>query len=120
MSNLYAQNGSTNHGWLTRYLSRWTLAPNQASLVSGSDYFGTDPVAIDRVELDVIETKRREIGVISLWDRSPERLVQDNSWTQDPNKNAFVREPGHIEYAATLGLGVSELEKIKHSQFTLT
>ena len=97
------------------------FAPNQKYLwFPGLIYFGTDPVAMDRIELDVIEAKRREVGVISLWDRSPERLVQDNSWTQDPNKNAFVREPGHIEYAASLGLGVSELEKIKHSQFTLT
>ena len=97
------------------------FAPNQKYLwFPGLIYFGTDPVAVDRIELDVIEAKRREIGVISLWDRSPERLVQDSSWAEDPNKNAFIREPGHIEYAATLGLGVSEIDKIKHSQFTLT
>jgi uncharacterized protein DUF362 len=86
----------------------------------GLIYLGTDPVAIDRVELDVIEAKRKEIGVISVWDRSPERLVRDNSWARDPNKNAFFREPGHIEYAASLGLGISRVDKISHSQFVLT
>jgi uncharacterized protein (DUF362 family) len=96
------------------------FAPNQKYLwFPGLIYFGTDPVAIDRIELQIIEAKRREVGAISLWDRSPERLVQDNSWVQDPNKNAFIREPGHIEYAASLGLGISEMDKIKHNQFIL-
>jgi len=27
--------------------------------------------------------------------------------------NEFVREPGHIQYAGRLGLGVYELDKIK-------
>ena len=32
--------------------------------------FGTDPVAIDRLLLDVIETKRKAEGALSIWDRS--------------------------------------------------
>jgi len=97
------------------------FAPNQKYLwFPGLIFLGTDPVAIDRLELEVIEAKRREVGVISLWDRSPERLVRDSSWTQDPNKNAFIREPGHIEYAASLGLGISDLDKIHHQRVTLT
>jgi len=96
------------------------FASNQKYLwFPGLIYFSTDPVAIDRIELDVIEAKRKEIGVISLWDRSPDRLVEDNSWAQDPNKNAFIREPGHIEYAASVGLGVYNADKINHSRFTL-
>ena len=31
----------------------------------------------------------------------------------DPNVNIIIREPGHIEYAATLGLGVDDLKKIQ-------
>jgi uncharacterized protein (DUF362 family) len=96
------------------------FAPNQKFLwFPGLIYLGTDPVAIDRIELEVIEAKRREMGVISLWDRSPEHLVQDNTWTQDANKNAFFREPGHIEHAATLGLGIGEIDKIQHHQLVV-
>ena len=36
--------------------------------------FGTDPVAIDRLLLDIIENKRKAEGVLSIWDRSPESL----------------------------------------------
>jgi hypothetical protein len=31
----------------------------------------------------------------------------------DPNVNIIIREPGHVEYAAGLGLGVADLAKIK-------
>ena len=96
------------------------FAPNQKFLwFPGLIYLGTDPVAIDRIELEVIEAKRREMGVISLWDHSPEHLVQDNTWTQDANKNAFFREPGHIEHASTLGLGIGEIDKIQHRQLVV-
>ena len=31
----------------------------------------------------------------------------------DPNVNIIIREPGHVQYAASLGLGVADLAKIK-------
>src|SRR5206468_542642 len=36
--------------------------------------FGTDPVAVDRIELEIVEKKRREVGAPSLWDRNPANL----------------------------------------------
>lgn len=82
-------------------------------------YFSTDPVAVDRLLLDVVEAKRREQGALSLWDRDPEKLVRERGGRSgrepDPSKNLYIREPGHIEYAASLGLGVHEREKIKLS-----
>jgi hypothetical protein len=77
--------------------------------------FGTDPVAIDRLLLDVIEEKRRAEGVISIWDRSPSSLKIDDSRARDadPNVNIIIREPGHVEYASTLGLGVHDRARIK-------
>jgi Domain of unknown function (DUF362) len=77
--------------------------------------FGTDPVAIDRLLLDVIENKRREMGVRSIWDRAPESLKTNDTRARDadPNVNIIIREPGHVEYASTLGLGVYDLAKIK-------
>ncbi len=72
--------------------------------------FGTDPVAMDRLLIDVIEDKRKAEGAVSLFERSPTITSGDNS---DPNKNRFIREPGHVEYAAKLGLGVYDKAQIK-------
>lgn len=72
--------------------------------------FGTDPVALDRVLLDVIEEKRREEKAISVWDRSEDNLRP--GFRKDPNANNYIREPGHIEYAAGLGLGIADKKKL--------
>lgn len=83
--------------------------------------FGTDPVAIDRLLLDIIDNKRREQGAISIWDRSPSSLrVNDGAARDaDPNVNIIIREPGHVEYAASLGLGVYDLAKIRVQDITV-
>lgn len=73
--------------------------------------FGTDPVAIDRLLLDVIEEKRKEEHAISVWDRSVQTVHR--GFDHDPNANNFVREPGHIEFAAGLGLGTYDIHKIR-------
>lgn len=77
--------------------------------------FGTDPVAIDRLLLDVVDTERRARGAISVWDRSPTYLKVDDTRARDadPNVNIIIREPGHIEYASTLGLGVYDRARIR-------
>jgi uncharacterized protein (DUF362 family) len=76
--------------------------------------FGTDPVAIDRLLLDIIENERRAHGAISIWDRSPASLKMDDTRARDadPNVNIIIREPGHVEYASTLGLGVYDRARI--------
>jgi hypothetical protein len=76
--------------------------------------FGTDPVAIDRLLLDVIEHERRARGAISIWDRSPASLKMNDTRArdEDPNVNIIIREPGHVEYASTLGLGVYDRARI--------
>jgi uncharacterized protein (DUF362 family) len=71
--------------------------------------FGTDPVAMDHKLIELIEEKRKSEGAVSLFDRSKSHLG-DN---QDPNFNHYIREPGHVEYAATLGLGIYDDAKIK-------
>ena len=78
-------------------------------------FFGTDPVAIDRLLLDIIDEKRKAEGAISIYDRSPRYLKVDDSAARDadPNVNVIIREPGHVEYAAKLGLGVADLAQIK-------
>ena len=76
--------------------------------------FGTDPVAIDRLLLDIIDEQRRAQGAISIWDRSPASLRMDDTRARDadPNVNIIIREPGHVEYASTLGLGVYDRSRI--------
>src|SRR5881396_849931 len=76
--------------------------------------FGTDPVAIDRFLIDIIDDKRKKEGVISVWNRDM-RYFSTNleDWDRDPNLNRSIREPGHIEYASTLGLGVYNTNKIR-------
>jgi Domain of unknown function (DUF362) len=83
--------------------------------------FGTDPVAIDRLLLDIIDNERKAHGAISIWDRNPNSLNMDDTRARDadPNVNIIIREPGHVEYAASLGLGVYDLAKINVQELTV-
>ena len=75
----------------------------------------TDPVAMDRIELEIIEEKRRSVGAPSLWDRSPENLGSTEEMQRDARKRRYVaRGTGHVKTAAGLGLGRYELEQIDH------
>ena len=76
---------------------------------------GTDPVAMDRQLIDIIDGKRKQEGAVSIFNQSRE-ILGDN---RDPNKNAFIREPGHVEYAGTLGLGVYDQAKIRAPRIEL-
>ena len=77
--------------------------------------FGTDPVAIDRLLLDIIDDERKRHGAISIYDRSPQYLKVDDGRARDadPNVNIIIREPGYVEFAASLGLGVADKARIK-------
>jgi hypothetical protein len=83
--------------------------------------FGTDPVAIDRLLLDIIDDRRKEAGAISIWDRSAQYLQAMNTRARDadPNVNIIIREPGHVKCAASLGLGVEDLAKISVQEIRL-
>jgi hypothetical protein len=78
-------------------------------------FFGTDPVAIDRLLLDIIDEKRKAEGAISIWDRSPRHLKVYDSEARDldPDVNVIIREPGHVEYASRLGLGLADKSRIR-------
>ncbi len=80
--------------------------------------FGTDPVAMDRLLLDIIEEKRKSEHANSVWDRSRAQLITDGR-SVDPTKNHYIREPGHIEYAGSLGLGEYDIKKIRLQEFEL-
>lgn len=71
---------------------------------------GTDPVAMDHQVIDIIEAKRKAEGAVSIFDRSMSHVGRDNS---NPNTNHYIREPGHVEYAGKLGLGVYDPVRVK-------
>ena len=84
-------------------------------------FIGTDPVAVDTVELEAIEKKRREEGAISVWNNDPNTLTTNGGeFYRNPDKNLYFRQPGHIASAGKLGLGVSDLKLIDHQQLRLT
>ena len=70
---------------------------------------------MDHLLLDVIETKRKQENAISVWERSSQYVRE--GFDNDPNANNFIREPGHIEFAAGMGLGTYDIGKIKEKAF---
>jgi uncharacterized protein (DUF362 family) len=81
-------------------------------------WFGTDPVAMDHKLIDLIEAKRKAEGAISIFDRSPSQLVTGNA-PPAPNFNHYIREPGHVEYAGRLGLGIFDTAKIRQQEIEI-
>ena len=73
--------------------------------------FGTDPVAIDRQLIPIIDDERKRQGVISVWERTTD--------SKKPGVAQYIREPGHIEFASKLGLGVYDQSKIKRKDITI-
>lgn len=79
--------------------------------------FGTDPVAIDRLLIDIIEAQRKAENAVSVWNRGMEHIDPNGRRArQDPNFNRFIREPGHIEYAGGLGLGIYDIHRLQHQE----
>ncbi|HVW84286.1 MAG TPA: DUF362 domain-containing protein [Bryobacteraceae bacterium] len=72
-------------------------------------YFGTDPVAIDKTGLGVIDAKRREVGMASIALSKP-----------DDASHFLNCQVEHIEIAGMLGLGVFDDAKIQLKQLRLT
>jgi uncharacterized protein (DUF362 family) len=73
----------------------------------------TDPVAMDTIELEIIEKKRREEGAPSVWEHKASSLTRNaREFYMDATKNLFYRQPGHILAAGKSGLGVADLKVI--------
>ena len=81
--------------------------------------FSTDPVASDRMLLDIIDAKRAAEKAVSVWDRSQGILGTQRDFTTNPNRSRYTREPGHIEYASKLGLGIYDKSKIDLKEIQL-
>jgi len=94
------------------------LTQNQAFIdQAGILMVSTDPVAMDTIELEIIDKKRKEQGAPSVWERNAKSITTNNGeFYQDASKNLYYRQPGHIAAAGKLGLGVSELKQIDRRQ----
>ncbi len=99
------------HGGPFQYADRFGFYPARM-------LFGTDPVAIDRLLIDIIEEKRKAEGAISVFNRSM-AYGKKGDFHKDPNANNFIREPGHVEFAGGLGLGVFDKSKITLKEIRL-
>lgn len=87
---------------------------------AGTLYLGTDPVAIDTLELEAIEKKRREEGAPSVWEHDPKSITPNSQeFYHNSSKNLFYRRPGHIAVAGKLGLGIADLKQIDHGRIRL-
>ncbi len=82
---------------------RFTFFPKQMK-------FGTDPVAMDRLLVDIVDDERKRRDAVSVWDRDMKYVGNE---PKNPNKNLFIREPGHIQYAGTRGLGTYDIKSIR-------
>jgi uncharacterized protein (DUF362 family) len=71
-------------------------------------YFATDPVALDKTGLKVIDAKRAEVGMASIALSKP-----------DAASHFLNCQVEHIELAGSLGLGVFDDKKIQVKRFTL-
>ncbi len=101
------------HGGPFAEISEFRFFPKQMM-------FGTDPVALDRMILDIVDDYRKSKGAVSVRDRDPKYLRTASSPKGlNPNLNPFVREPEHIDYAAGLGLGIGDLQKIRIKRIDL-
>jgi len=98
------------------------LTQNQESIYpAGVLMVSTDPVAMDTIELEAIDKKRLEKGAPSVWEHDPKSITKDSrEFYEDASKNLFYRQPGHIEAAGKLGLGVSDLKQIDHRKLKIS
>jgi len=66
-------------------------------------YFGTDPVAMDRIGWQALDAKRLSVGMAAIADAKPDA------------DSGFVRmQPEHVDIAGALGLGIGDMARIQH------
>src|SRR5437899_5255903 len=82
---------------------------------AGALSLGTDPVAIDTVELEAIEQKRQKEGANSVWEHDPASITSNyQEFFHKPSKNLFYRRPKHIAAAGKFSLASAHLKQNEH------
>lgn len=89
---------------------------------NGSLFFGTDPVAMDRIGWEILDAKRAAEGwpgVGSMGTAASPGLKKVPTNPRDITESFHIRQPEHVPLAATLGLGIFERAKIQHTRFNI-
>lgn len=75
--------------------------------------FATDPVAMDRIEWDIIDARRKQEGL-------PAVAASGKTGLDPLGTEGFdIRQPQHIPLCGQLGLGVFDRDKIEHRVVSL-
>ena len=72
-------------------------------------YFATDPVALDRIGWEVLDQKRRAIGMKTIAEDRPDKF-----------STFLSRQPEHVELASAMGLGEWDRKKIDFRKVRLS
>lgn len=89
---------------------------------NGSLFFGTDPVAMDRIGWEIIDAKRAGMGWPRVGEMGLAASVGKNrvaKGLRDITEAFEIRQPEHIPLASTLGLGVFDRSKIEHVRYDI-
>ena len=87
--------------------------------------FATDPVAIDRVEWQIIDAKRGAMHLPPIAKAGRMGVNNQNNqttimWEKTSVEEGFdMRQPQHVMIAGGLGLGVADIDKIEHLKIRL-
>jgi uncharacterized protein (DUF362 family) len=76
-------------------------------------FFATDPVALDLIGWDIIDAKRKEVGL------PPVAQAGRAGNPPNPREGFDIRQPQHILLAGALALGVSDRKAVQHQKVTL-
>lgn len=89
---------------------------------NGSLFFGTDPVAMDRIGWEIIDAKRSAEGwpgVGSMGTLASPGIKRVPTSPRDITEAFHTRQPEHVPLAGTLGLGVFDRAKIEHVRYNI-
>ena len=116
------EGGAEHHGWNADGVARRTTDAESGFHLSGGiadGEHGPGGDGHDRTGSDRKETAEK--GAPSVWERDPKSITKDSrEFYEDASKNLFYRQPGHIEAAGKLGLGVYDLKKIDHRKLQIS
>ena len=76
-------------------------------------FFATDPVALDTIGWEIVDAKRKQVGL------PPVAQAGRTGNPPNPREGFDIRQPQHIPLAGALGLGVSNRKKITYNKVVL-
>ncbi|MFO0666638.1 MAG: DUF362 domain-containing protein [Polyangiaceae bacterium] len=83
--------------------------PNFSVFEYGALFFATDPVAMDRIGLSILDAERTRRGL--------PRVADCGLKLENRGHEAFnARQPDHIEACAAAGLGIADMKRIQHER----